>query len=51
MFNSGVSPADGDLISENEKRYIIRENQKGNSSIWIPVETTLIGNSLSGSNH
>ncbi|MBD3288171.1 hypothetical protein GF337_05150 [candidate division KSB1 bacterium] len=43
IFDSGVSPADGYHISENEKRYIIRENPQGKASIWVPVETTLVG--------
>ena len=42
MFDSGLLQAQGSLITENEKRYIIRENNRGNKSIWIPVETTLI---------
>jgi hypothetical protein len=43
MFNSGVSSENGSIISSNDKRYIIRENKSGKKTIWIPVETTLIG--------
>ncbi len=42
MFDSGLDVSQGDLISSNEKRYIIRENQSGKKRIWVPVETTLI---------
>jgi hypothetical protein len=42
LFNSGVRAEDGSLISNNEKRYIVRENNSGQSTVWIPVETTLI---------
>jgi len=37
LFDTGISPSNGKLISSNEKSYIIRKN-----SIWIPIETTLI---------
>jgi len=42
LFNSGLSPSQGHLISSNEKRYIMRENVSGQNSIWIPIETTLL---------
>jgi outer membrane protein W len=42
MFDSALSPAQGALISDNEKRYIIRENGRGPETLWIPVETTLV---------
>ena len=42
IFDSGLSPKQGELISSNEKRFIIRENSMGNNTLWIPVETTLI---------
>ncbi|MCI0698600.1 transglutaminase-like domain-containing protein [candidate division KSB1 bacterium] len=42
LFDSGVPPSQGDLVSSNEKRYVIRENSRGNGTIWIPVETTLV---------
>lgn len=45
MFDTGLAPEHGHLISSNEKRYIIRENQN-RSSIWIPVETTYINRSF-----
>jgi hypothetical protein len=42
LFDSGVPSSRGDLVSSNEKRYVIRENARGNGMIWIPVETTLV---------
>ncbi|MFC2088564.1 hypothetical protein ACFLSX_03105 [Calditrichota bacterium] len=42
IFDTGIQPENGGLITSNEKRYIIREKPLGNSSIWIPVETTLV---------
>jgi len=42
IFDSGLSPNRSELISSNEKRYIIRENSLGNNTLWIPVETTLV---------
>ncbi|MEJ2637105.1 MAG: transglutaminase-like domain-containing protein [Calditrichia bacterium] len=43
LFDSGVPAVQAQLVSSNEKRYLLREDSPGNSSIWIPVETTLIG--------
>jgi len=42
IFDSGLQPHQGKLISSNEKRFIIRDKSNGQKSIWIPVETTLI---------
>jgi len=42
MFDSGLSPMEGNLISMNEKKYVIREKSPGKKTIWIPVETTLM---------
>ena len=41
MFDTGLSPKDAYMISENPKRYITRNNDKGIESIWIPIETTV----------
>ena len=46
MFNSGVPVEQRDLISSNEKRYLIRENSIGQKKVWIPVETTVIESSF-----
>lgn len=42
LFDSGVTASAGHLISSNEKRFIARENARGESMIWIPLETTLV---------
>ncbi|MFZ5514992.1 MAG: outer membrane beta-barrel protein [Candidatus Zhuqueibacterota bacterium] len=42
MFDSGMEPAQAHVISSNEKRFIVRERASGKSTVWIPVETTLI---------
>jgi hypothetical protein len=42
LFDSGLTASAGSLISSNEKRFIVRENLRGQSMIWIPVETTLV---------
>ncbi len=42
MFDSGLTPEQGTLISANEKKYVIRERSAGHKTIWIPVETTLV---------
>jgi outer membrane protein W len=44
LFDSGVPPSQGDLVSSNEKRYVVREDARNNGTIWIPVETTLMAN-------
>jgi hypothetical protein len=42
LFATGLPAEQGQLISSNEKRYILREKPNGQKEIWIPVETTLI---------
>ncbi len=42
MFDTGVDPRYGESVATNEKRYIVRKNAKGQETIWIPVETTVI---------
>jgi len=46
MFDSGLTPEQGTLISSNEKKYIIRERSADRKTIWIPVETTLVENNF-----
>lgn len=43
MFDSEVPVQQAHLISSNEKRYLIRERNSGHKTVWIPVETTLLG--------
>ncbi|MBN1350576.1 transglutaminase domain-containing protein [candidate division KSB1 bacterium] len=42
MFDSGILSAEGWRISSNEKKYIIRTQSSDESTLWIPVETTLL---------
>lgn len=42
MFNSGLHASQGNVISSNDKRYIIRENASGQNMVWIPIETTFV---------
>ncbi|MBN2010119.1 outer membrane beta-barrel protein [candidate division KSB1 bacterium] len=42
MFDTEVEAPNGDQISTNAKRYIVREDKTGKQTIWIPVETTLL---------
>ena len=42
MFDTGVPAAQGEAVSSNSKRYVIRENAAGGHTIWIPVETTVM---------
>jgi hypothetical protein len=42
MFDTGVKPEFGNSISTNAKRYIVRKNRRGEESVWIPIETTVI---------
>jgi hypothetical protein len=42
LFNTGLKAEDGYLVSENEKRYVLRDNSSGQKMVWIPVETTLV---------
>ncbi len=41
MFDSGVEATNLHLITENAKRVILRKNNEGIETIWIPVETTV----------
>jgi hypothetical protein len=44
MYDTGLDPEQGFLISMNEKKYVIRERSPDRKTIWIPVETTLVEN-------
>ena len=43
MFDSGVALSDRLTLTSNEKRIVIRTEMDGSPRVWIPVETTLIG--------
>ena len=40
MFDTGLDPSFAQRISDNPKRYLLRKNDRGAESIWVPVETT-----------
>jgi hypothetical protein len=40
MFNSGVDANYASLLSDNSKRFIMRNNGDTTQLVWIPVETT-----------
>lgn len=42
MFDTGIEAPDANLISENSKRFVIRKNEKGIQTVWLPVETTVL---------
>jgi hypothetical protein len=42
MFDSEVPASQASLVSDNPKRYVIRKNERGEETVWIPVETTAI---------
>jgi outer membrane protein W len=42
LFDSGLEPEQGILITSNEKRTVVRERGQGKASLWIPLETTLV---------
>jgi hypothetical protein len=43
LYDTGLDPKYGKNISENPKRFMVRKNRSGAETIWIPVETTVIG--------
>ncbi len=42
MFDTGLPPDRWSEISTNEKRSVVRDGGSGRTTLWIPVETTLI---------
>ena len=42
LFDSGVEAQRAEIISRNPKRYVVRKNDKGNETAWIPIETTVV---------
>lgn len=49
LFSTGLGPESGEAVSSNEKRYIIRANQRGEPVLWIPLECTLLEGSFTAS--
>jgi hypothetical protein len=42
MFDTEVPASQAKLVSDNPKRYVIRKNERGEETVWVPVETTAI---------
>ncbi|MGA3244302.1 MAG: hypothetical protein ABSE41_06785 [Bacteroidota bacterium] len=42
MFDTEVPASQSTLVSDNPKRYVIRKNERGEETVWVPVETTAI---------
>lgn len=42
MFDTGIEASRADMISKNRKRYVVRKNESGTETIWLPIETTQI---------
>ncbi|MBI3578511.1 MAG: hypothetical protein HY089_03765 [Ignavibacteriales bacterium] len=44
LFDTGVPATQANLVSDNPKRYVIRKNEHGEETAWVPLETTVITN-------
>jgi hypothetical protein len=42
MLDTEVPASQARLVSDNPKRYVIRKNERGEETVWVPVETTAI---------
>jgi outer membrane protein W len=42
LFNTGLAPEQRALVSANEKRTIVRRDDSGKPTLWVPLETTLV---------
>jgi hypothetical protein len=42
LFDTGIPASKAQLISANPKRYVLRKNENGQETVWIPIETTAI---------
>jgi len=40
LFNTNLSPNQAKLITNNDSKYLLRQNESGKDEVWIPVETT-----------
>lgn len=41
LINTGIPAGYGNLITNNDKKYHVRENLRGEGEIWIPLELTI----------
>jgi hypothetical protein len=42
LFDTGIPPEEGQRISTNEKRFVIRSGNSRRETIWLPIETTVM---------
>lgn len=42
MFDTGVPASQAEVVSNNPKRYVVRKNERGEETVWLPVETTIM---------
>jgi hypothetical protein len=40
LINTNLSPNQAKLVTNNDSKYFLRQNESGKDEIWIPVETT-----------
>lgn len=40
LINTGLQPSQSNLITVNDKKYFVREDENGKDKIWVPVEMT-----------
>ncbi len=46
LFDTEVPASQSGLISDNPKRFVIRKNERGIETVWIPIETTVIAEGI-----
>ncbi len=44
LVNTKLTPEEVGLITNNDKKFIVRKSPSGKSEVWIPLETTLLTN-------
>jgi hypothetical protein len=42
LFDTGIEPRFGERLSDNPKRLIVRKNNVGKETLWLPIESTVI---------
>lgn len=42
MFDTEIPASQSSLVSDNPKRFVIRKNDQGVETVWVPLETTAI---------
>lgn len=42
LFDTGLDPRFGHTLSDNPKRFVRRRNSRGEETLWLPIETTVM---------